>query len=189
MQPQNSVKFLLALLLITSTGLQAETRYFFAIETVNSEIELDYANGKEDYEHSAGRIKFGGEFVEGGIVGFEFLSAAEDDIIDPFGTPFELATDASIGIFAHIGRPFYFRLAYSEWDAEYTDLSNGVVDKDTVSALEYGIGYQLWLGPALALYADYSVRNTDSEFPLQFIGEGFVEFDSKQLSIGLSAAF
>ena len=189
MRAQTGVKFLLGLFLITSTALRAETRYFFAVETVSSDIELDYANGKEDYEHSAGRIKFGGEFVEGGIVGFEFLSAAEDEIIDPFGTPFELATDASIGIFAHIGRPFYFRLAYSEWDAEYTDLSNGVVDKDTVSALEYGIGYQLWLGPTLTLYADYSVRNADSEFPLQFIGEGFVEFDSRLLSVGLSATF
>ena len=188
MHTQHGVKLLLALLL-TSTALNAKTRTFLAIETVNANIELDYANGKEDYEHSSGRIKFGAELVEGGIVGFEFLSAAEDEIIDPFGAPFELSTDTSIGIFAHMGRPFYLRLSYSELDVEYTDLSSGVVDKDKVSTLEYGFGFQLWLGPNLALYADYSIRNTDVEFPLQFIGDGFADFDSRLLSVGLSTAF
>ena len=189
MYPKTGVKFLLAVILLTSTALQAETRFFFAVETVKSDIELDYANGTENYEHTAGRVKLGGEFVQGGIVGFEFLSATEDEIIDPFGTPFELSTDTSIGIFAHIGRPFYLRLAYSEWDTQYTDLSNGLVDEDTVSTLEYGFGYQLWLGSNLALYADYSIRNTDAEFPLQFIGERSIEFDSKILAVGLSATF
>lgn len=186
---QSSTTFLLAALLIISTGLQAETRYFFAVETVSSDTELDYANGEEDYEHSSSRLKLGAEVMEGGIVGFEFLSGDEDEDIDPFGTPFELKTDTSIGIFAHMGRPFYFRVAYTEWDAEYTDLASGLVDKEKITTLEYGFGFQLWLGSNLALYADYSIRNTDAEFPLQFVGEGFVEYDSELISVGLSAAF
>jgi hypothetical protein len=188
MHPQHGVKLLMALLL-TSTALNAETRYFLAIETVNANIELDYANGREDYELSSGRIKFGAELVESGIVGFEFLSAAEDEIVDPFGTPFELSTDASIGIFAHMGRPFYLRLAYSEWNAEYADLGSGLVDEEKLSTLEYGLGYQLWLGSSLSIYADYSIRHTDAEFPLQFVGDGLVKYESQLLSVGLSAAF
>ena len=186
---QSVITFLLAALLMTSSGLRAESRLFFGVESVRSDTELDYAHGKEHYEHSSGRIKLGAEVMEGGIVGFEFLAGDEADDIDPFGTPFELKTDTSIGIFAHMGRPFYFRLAYSEWDAEYTDLNSGLVDKEKVTTLEYGFGYQLWLGSSLSLYADYSIRHTDAEFPLQFVGEGFIEYDSELLSVGLSAAF
>ncbi|MCP4430002.1 MAG: hypothetical protein GY806_03400 [Gammaproteobacteria bacterium] len=179
----------LAALLIVSSSLQAETRYFIAVETVSSDTELDYDNGKEKYEHSGGRIKLGAEFIEGGIVGIEFLSGDEDDDIDPFGTPFELKTDTSIGVFAHMGRPFYFRVAYSVWDAEYTDLNSNLTDDEKVSTLEYGFGYQLWLGANLALYADYSIRHTEAKFPSQFVGQGFIEYDSELVSVGVSTTF
>lgn len=181
--------FVLAAMLIASSAINAETRYFIAVESVSSDTELDYENGKEDYEHSGGRLKIGAEFLEGGIVGFEFLSGDEDETVDPFGTPFELKTDTSIGVFAHMGRPFYFRLAYSVWDAEYTDLNSNLTDIEEVSTLEYGFGYQLWLGNNLALYADYSIRHTEARFPLQFVGQGFVEYDSNLLSVGISATF
>ena len=74
--------FVLAALLIASSAINAETRYFIAVESVSTDTELDYENGKEDYEHSGGRVKIGAEFLEGGIAGFEFLSGDEDEPCD-----------------------------------------------------------------------------------------------------------
>ncbi len=179
---------LLTLLILSAPAL-AETRYFIGVESVSSDTEFDYDNGEEQYEHAGGRIKIGAEFVEGGIAGVEFLSGDEDEDIDPFGTPFELKTDTSFGFFAHIGRPFYFRLAYSVWDAEYTDLNSGITDEEEISTIEYGFGYQLWLGSSLSLYADYSIRNTDAKFPAHFIGQGTIEYDSTLVSVGISSVF
>lgn len=186
--PQPKV-FLLTVLLFASSTVNAETRYFFAVESVSSDTELDYDNGKENYEHTGGRVKLGAEFLEGGIVGFEVLSGDEDQTIDPFGTPYELKTDTSVGIFAHMGRPFYLRLAYSVWNAEYTDLNSSLSDIEEVSTIEYGFGYQFWMGNNLALYADYSIRHTDAKFPSQFVGEGSIEYDSELLSVGISTTF
>lgn len=180
---------LLLVLLAFSGPSFAEARYFIGVESVSSETELDYDNGEEDYEHAGGRLKIGAEFIEGGIAGIEFFSGDEDQDIDPFGTPFELKTDTSFGIFAHMGRPFYFRLAYSFWDAEYTDLNSGITDEEEISTIEYGVGFQFWIGYSLSVYADYSIRNTEAKFPDHFVGQGTIEYDTSLVSVGISSAF
>ena len=189
MHLKNGLTFFLFTFLIASTAINAEIKLFVGVESVSTDTNLDYVNGEEDYTFSGGRLKIGLESSEGGIFGLEFLGASSDETIDPFGTPFELKTDTSVGLFFHLGRPFYLRLAWSYWDTEYTDLDISFTDREEISSFEYGIGYQLWLGSNLAIYADYSIRNTEAEYPDQFVGQGFIEYDSELISIGISSTF
>ena len=186
---KNGLTFVLALFLLLSTSINAETRVFVGVDSVSSDTNIDYDNGEENYEFSGGRLKIGAEFSEGGVVGLEFLGGDTDEDIDPFGTPFELKTDTSVGMFFHLGRPFYFRLGWSYWDTEYTDLNSNITEKERVSSFEYGVGYQLWIGSNMAIYADYSFSNADAKYPAHFVGEGFVEYDSELLSVGFSTTF
>lgn len=169
------------------TGTSA--KLFLGVESVSIDTNLSYDNGGEDYEFSGARLKIAGEFSEGGLVGLEFLGGDTDDTIDPFGTPFELKTDTAVGLFLHLGRPFYFRLAWSFWDTEYTDLTSNVTEKEEVSAFEYGIGYQLRIGSNLSVYADYSKKTGDARYPAHFVGDGTVDYDSEQVSVGIGMAF
>lgn len=174
-----------------NTDIRTETsaKLFLGVESVSIDTNLDYDNGDEDYEFSGARLKIAGEFSEGALVGLELLSGDTDEVIDPFGDPFELKTDTAVGLFLHLGRPFYFRLAWSFWDTEYTDLTTNVTEKEEVSAFEYGVGYQLWLGSNLSVYADYSRKTGDARYPAHFSGDGTVDYDSEQVSVGIGMTF
>ncbi len=185
----NIKNILVIFFILTPVSASAEVRTFIGLEAVMIETNIDYNNGSEDYEFSGGRLKYGAEFSDGGIAGIEILSGDKDDIIDPFGTPFRLETDTAIGIFAHLGRPFYFRMGWSVWDSEYTDLVSGITDKEEVSAIEYGVGFRLPLGSGLEVYTDYSKRNTDAKYPTHITGSGKAEYDSDIISAGISFKF
>lgn len=180
---------LIACVVILSMPVSAETGLFLSAETVQIDTELEYANGSEDYEFTGERFKIGWDFPEGAVVGVELLSGDSDQIIDPFGTPFELKTDTAVGIFFHMGRPFYLRLGWSIWDTEYTDLVSNITDKEEVSAIEYGLGFRLPIGSNITAYADYSKRNSDPKYPAHITGSGRTEYDSELVSLGLSLAF
>lgn len=189
MRSRYSFYCLISFLLLTPTTSNAETTTFLGIQSVEIETTLDYADGSEDYEFTGTRLQFGAEFSEGGVAGIEITSGDTDETIDPFGTPFELETKPAFGIFANMGRPFYFRLGWTVWDTEYTNLNTDVTVKEEVSTIDYGIGIQLPIGKHIKVYADYVKRNTNAKYAAHFIGEGDIEYDSDIVSLGLSASF
>lgn len=189
MRLNNNLLALISLALLTSSSLRAETTTFLGIQAVKIDTELDYDNGDEDYKFTSARLQYGADLSEEGVIGLEILTGDTDDVLDPFGTPFELKTDTAFGIFFNIGRPFYFRLAWTFWDTEYTNLDTDVTEEEEVSTFDFGIGYQMSLGSNLSLYADYVIRNSSANYPAHFIGSGDLDYNSELLSIGVNKTF
>ena len=88
------------LALLISPGVMAyEMVRFIGADVVQTETLITYANGDETYEFTGTRIRLGLEHRDGGSAGIEMISGDSDDIIDPFGNPFRLETDISIGFY------------------------------------------------------------------------------------------
>jgi hypothetical protein len=95
----------------------------------------------------------------------------------------------TFGLYATLGKPVYLRVGWSIWQTEYTDVALDLTDKETVNALEIGLGLNLLLGRNLTLYADWSVRDTDAKYPLHITGNGEVDYRSELLSVGFNLKF
>ena len=186
------VTFSIALLAVATTATapaRAETSTFIGVDTVESETELTYANGDETYEFEHLRLRFGWESDAGGSFGFEILSGDRDDTRDLFGTPYELETETAYGFYATLGKPVYVKLGWSRWLAIYTNLDTDVPDTETVDSFEIGIGANLSLGRSATFYADYTLRDTDTEFPKHLEDGGFLQYESVLVSIGVNVVF
>lgn len=185
------VKIPIALLAVATLAVspaQAEIKTFIGADTVETELELRYANGTEFYEFEQLRVRFGWETTAGSF-GLEILSGDKDDTLDPFGTPFEYEVDPAFGIYTTLGKPVYLKIGWSTWYTTYTDLSTGVPDSEQVHSYEIGLGFNLPLGRIATIYADYSLRDTDSEYPSHFVSSGFVDLESELISVGLNVLF
>ncbi|MCP4492064.1 MAG: hypothetical protein GY820_32875 [Gammaproteobacteria bacterium] len=183
------LSFFIVLIVCTSQPLYADLKTFVGVEAVNIDTNLDYADGDEDYEFTGYRLKIGADISDGAVVGIEMLTGDSDEVFDSWGTPYSLETDTAFGIFLNIGRPFYLKLGWSFWDSEYTNLDTSIVEKREISAMEYGLGFRLMLGSALSIYGDITKRNSDTDYPAHFIGDGYIEYDSVLTSMGLSISF
>jgi hypothetical protein len=173
-------------------GLRApppEKKMFLGLDYVGWETELTYANGKEKYEFDGPRLRWGLEYTKGASIGLEFIPSDSDQIIDPFGALFELETGNTLGAFLTVGRPFHVRIGWSIWEAKYTDVATGVSARDTINAFELGLGLNFSVTPKFSIYADYSVRKTDAEFPPLITGTGKVDYDTAMSSIGFNYLF
>ena len=180
---------LLAVAALTSPSLSAEIKTFIGVDAVEIETTLTYANGVEVYDLEGTRLRFGIENSQGGSAGVEFISGDSAETLDPFGSLFRLETDVTFGLYATLGKPVYLRVGWSVWETEYTDVAIGLVNKETVNALEIGIGLNLLLGRNLTLYADWAVRDTDARYPLHLTGTGEADYRSEILSAGFNLKF
>ncbi len=180
---------LLAVAALTSPSLSADIKTFIGIDAVEIETTLTYANGFEVYDLVGTRLRFGIENSQGGSAGIEFISGDSDETLDLFGSLFRLETDVTFGLYATLGKPVYIRVGWSIWETEYTDVALGLVNKETVSSLEIGLGFNLLLGRNLTLYVDWAVRDTDAKYPLHILGTGEVDYHSEILSAGFNLKF
>ncbi len=85
----------------------------------------------------------------------ELISGDSAETLDPLGSLFRLEKGETFGLYATLGKPVYLRMGWSIWETEYTDVALGLTNKETVNALEIGLGFNLLLGRNLALYADW----------------------------------
>lgn len=180
---------LLAFASLVASPAQAETKRFIGVDTVETETELDYANGSETYNFDNVRLRFGWEDDAGGSFGFELISGDKDDTLDPFGTPFELETDPAIGFYATLGKPVYLKVGWSRWLTTYTDLSTDVADTEVVDSYEIGFGLNLTLGRTITFYGEYTLKDTDSDYPKHFVPTGDIDYESELVSVGLNILF
>lgn len=169
--------------------VQAETKTFFGVDTVDTETKITYANGDETYNFTNLRVRYGLEDDAGGSAGIELISGDSDEIIDPFGQPFELATDTGIGFYATIGKPVYLRVGWSTWQSEYTDVTLDLTDTYTTKSFEIGIGINLLLHRNFTVYGDFSLKDTESRFPKHVAGSGEVDYESELISVGFNYLF
>ncbi len=187
------VKYPIALLAVASLTASpagaTEVRTFIGVDSVETETELKYLNGKETYNLEQLRLRFGWEVEAGGSFGFELLSGDKDDTLDPFGTPFEYEADPAIGIYATLGKPVYLKIGWSRWHTTYTDLSIDLADTENVDSYEIGFGVNLLLGRTATIYADYTLRDTDSKYPKHLTNDGLVDLESELVSVGLNILF
>ncbi len=166
----------------------AEFRTFVGVDVLDLETELDYSNGTETYEYKAFRLRYGLESEEGGSAGLELIAPGDDDTVDPFGTEFNLETGPAIGAYFTLGKPVYFRLGISLTQTEYTHVASGESDEDTIAALDFGLGFNLSLGPSLTLYGEASRRDSgEVDFGTFFTGD--VDHQTDMLSLGLNYLF
>lgn len=184
-----SIALLAVTLLATLPVRAAEIRTFVGVDTVEMETELRYSNGDEIYEFEHLRLRYGWETDAGGSFGFEILSGEKDDTLDPFGTPFELETEPAIGFYATLGKPIYLKIGWSRWNTIYTNLVTDEPDSERIDSYEIGVGINLLLGRMATFYADYTLRDTESEYPDHFVNDGFVEYESELISVGLNVLF
>ena len=180
---------LLTIVTLTSPSLSADIKTFIGVDAVEIETELTYANGAETYDLTGTRVRFGIENSQGGSAGMELISGSSDETLDPFGSLFRLETGETFGLYATLGKPVYLRVGWSIWETEYTDVALGLTDRDTVNALEIGLGFNLLLGRNLTLYADWAVRDTDAKYPLHITGTGETDYRSELLSAGFNLKF
>jgi hypothetical protein len=173
-------------------GLRApppEYKMIFGLDYIVRETEITYANGKEKYDFAGPRLRWGLEYIRGASIGLEFIPSDSDQIIDPFGALFELEAGNTLGAYLTVGRPFHVRIGWSIWEAKYTDVATGVSARDTINAFEIGLGLNTSVTPRFSIYADYSVRKTDAEFPPLITGTGKVDYDTTMGSIGFNYLF
>lgn len=180
---------LVATALFNLSAARAETNAFFGVDTVDTETVITYANGDETYNFTNLRVRYGFEDDAGGSAGIELISGDSDDIIDPFGSPFELKTSVGIGFYATLGKPVYLRVGWSTWDTEYTDLTSDVTDTERVRSFEIGFGVNLLLNRNFTFYGDYSIKDTESEYPKHVSGSGMVDYESELVSVGINYLF
>ena len=179
---------LLAIATLAASPARAEIKTFIGADTVETELELDYSNGTENYEFEQLRLRYGWE-TSAGSFGFEILSGDKDDTLDPFGTPFEYEVEPAFGFYATLGKPVYLKIGWSRWHTIYTNLVTDEPDTEHVDSYEIGLGFNLPLGRVATIYADYTLRDTDSEYPKHFIGDGVVDLESELVSVGLNVLF
>jgi len=180
---------LLAIAALTSPSLSAEIKTFIGVDALEIETVLTSADGPETYDFTGTRLRYGIENSQGGSAGMELISGDSDETLDPFGRLFRLETGETFGLYATLGKPVYLRVGWSIWQTEYTDVALGLVNKETVNALEIGLGFNLLLGRNLTLYADWAVRDTDAKYPLHITGTGEVDYRSELLSAGFNLKF
>jgi len=182
---------LLAIATLTSPSLSAEIKTFIGVDAVEIETVLTAAGVPRTYDFTGTRVRFGIENSQGGSAGMELISGDSDETFDiPSGTLFRLETGETFGLYATLGKPVYLRVGWSIWQTEYTAIvPAGPTNKETVNALEIGLGLNLLLGRNLTLYADWAVRDTDAKYPLYVTGNGEVDYRSELLSVGLNLKF
>ncbi len=179
---------LLAIATFAGSPARADIKTFIGADAVESELEVIYANGTETYEYEQLRVRLGWETTAGSF-GLEILSGAEDDTIDPFGTPFEYEMEPAIGFYATLGKPVYLKVGWSRWNTIYTNLSTGVPDTEQVDSYEIGLGFNLPLGRLATIYADYSLRDTEAKYPKHLTGSGLADLESELITVGLNVLF
>ena len=170
-----------------------KSKPFIGIDAVKQETTLTYANGDELYEFEHVRLRLGYEHPAGGSAGIELLSGAKDDVLDPFGTPFELEVGEAFGIYATIGKPVYLRIGWATWETGYTNLTTDITDTYTVDSYDIGIGFNFSLGDRLTsrvtVYGEYSIRDTEADYPKHFVGTGDIDYESELVSLGFNILF
>jgi len=185
-------KILIGLLTVTafaSTSVRAEIRTFVGVDVVEIETILKYANGFEIYDFEGARLRFGIENDAGGSAGFEIISGDSDETFDPFGNLLKLETGEAFGVYATLGKLVHLRVGWSIWQTEYSLAALNLLNKETVNSLEIGLGANFSLGRNLTIYADWTVRNTDAQYPDLFVGCCEVDYESEVLSLGLNFKF
>lgn len=175
--------------ILAAPAVQAETKAFLGVDTVDTETKITYANGDETYNFTNLRVRYGFEDDAGGSAGIELISGDSDEIIDPFGQPFELATDIGIGFYATLGKPVYLRLGWSTWQSEYTDVTRDLTDTYTTKSYEIGVGINLLLNRNFTFYGEYSLKDTESKYPKHVAGSGMVDYESELISVGFNYLF
>ena len=175
--------------LLASPARADDLRPFIGVDTVETELNLKYLNGKEVYEFEQLRLRYGWEVQGVGSFGFELLSGDKDDTRDFLNTRYEYEVDPAIGLYATLGKPVYLKVGWARWHTTYTNLDTDVADTEHVDSYEIGFGANLLLGKVATLYADYTLRDTDSEYPKHFATEGLVELESELVSVGLNILF
>ncbi|MDH3219782.1 MAG: outer membrane beta-barrel protein [Gammaproteobacteria bacterium] len=171
-----------------SPGYAAEMKTFFGIDAVEMESTLGYSNGNETYEFTGVRLRYGLEAREGGSAGIEIMPAMEDEQIDPFGDLFELSIGPSLAAYFTIGKPVYLRLGFSFTEFEYTDIASGISDKDTASAIELGLGFNISPSENLTFYGEF-LRRDSGELILDTFFFGEVDQVSDMVSLGVNFKF
>lgn len=182
---------LLAVAALTSPSLSAEIKTFIGVDAVEIETVLTAAGVPRTYDLTGTRVRFGIENSQGGSAGMELISGDSDETFDtPSSTLFKLETGETFGLYATLGKPVYLRVGWSIWQTEYTAVGPaGPTNKETVNALEIGLGLNLLLGRNLTLYADWAVRDTDAKYPQYVTGDGEVDYRSELLSVGFNLKF
>ena len=175
-------------LMIPSTAYSVEYRTFFGVDAIKMDTELSYANGSERYEYTGLRLRYGIESDEGGSAGIEFIPALTDDTIDTFGQPFELELGPSLGGYLTIGKPVYLRLGVSWSGSEYTDLSTGLSDSDTLLVIDVGLGFNYAISTDITLYGEWN-RRTSSEADYSTFFTEDIDNESDVISLGFNYKF
>ncbi len=80
-------------------------------------------------------------------------------------------------------------MGWSTWDTEYTDLTSDVTDTERVRSFEIGFGVNLLLNRNFTFYGDYSIKDTESEYPKHVSGSGTVDYESELVSVGINYLF
>ena len=166
----------------------AEMRTFFGVDAISMETSLEYVGGTETYEYSGLRLRYGVESSEGGSAGIEFIPRLDDRQVDPFGNLFELVTGPSIGAYFTVGAPVYLRLGISVSETEYTDVAAGDSDKDTVSAIDVGIGFNFSASSNLTFYGEF-LRKDSSEADFGRFFTADIDQISDVISLGVNYLF
>ena len=183
------LKILTILGALISTPVNAEIKTFIGADAVIIETTLTYLQGAVTYDFEGVRLRYGIENDAGGSAGIELISGDSDTDLDHLGLPLTLTTGETFGVYATLGKPVYLRVGWSIWQTELDDPTFSVLNRETVNALEIGLGFNLLIGRNLTLYADWAVRNTDAKYPGSFTGNGEIDYESKFLSGGFNIKF
>jgi len=167
----------------------AEYRMYFGADVVVRQIELIAGNGSIKYDFEGIRLRYGLEYTGGASVGIEYMPSDNDVQLGVLGNQLELEHGDTLGLYMTIGKPVHLRIGWSVWEAKFTDLNSGLSDSDTLNAFEVGLGFNTSIGSNFSIFADYSVRKTDAEFPTFVTGTGELDYDTILYSVGLNYLF
>ncbi len=167
----------------------AEHKQFFGVDAIARETELIAANGSIKYNFEGIRLRYGLEYSGGASMGIEYIPSDSDTQLDIFGSPLELESGHTLGLFLTIGKPVHLRVGWSAWEATLTDVTSGLSQSDNLSAFEIGLGFNTSIGSNFSIYGDYSVRKTDATFPLFVSGNGVLDHDTTLISLGVNYLF
>ena len=180
-----------------TTQVSHASNIYVEVQGTDMEYEIDYSNGTETYELDPVILKLGfmSEPQEGvsGALEFHLIGDSEDDIIDPFSTPFRTAIDTSFGVHAKYGYQgdrfgFYGTLGLTLLDTTYTNLNTSVSNSDDALLLGGSLGLSFRIIENLRVTADYTLATGSASYP-SFIGPDDPDVTFSGLAVGLNYQF
>jgi len=166
-----------------------ENKMYLGADVVVRQIKLIASNGSIKYDFEGIRLRYGLEYTGGASVGIEYIPSDSDVQLGVFGNQLELEHGDTLGLYLTIGKPVHLRIGWSTWQAKFTDVASGISDRDTLNAFEVGLGFNTSIGSKFSIFADYSVRKTDAEFPTFVAGTGELDYDTILYTVGLNYLF